>query len=73
MNLMRGYCDWIVIFYNDNDELIEEIRNMTALLLDCQKELRATQQELENLKKRDETIRLKKSIAGKKGGRGNES
>jgi hypothetical protein len=56
-----------------NDELIEEIRNTTALLLDCQKELRATQQELENLKKRDETIRLKKSIAGKKGGRGNES
>ena len=56
-----------------NDELIEEIRNMTALLLDCQKELRATKQELENLKKRDETIRLKKSIAGKTGGRGKES
>jgi len=56
-----------------NDELIEEIRNMNVLLLDCQKELRATQQELENLKKRDETIRLKKSIAGKKGGRGKES
>lgn len=57
---------------SSRDELIEELRNVTTELLDCQKNLHDTQQELQTLKQRDAAIRLKKSIAGKKGGRGKE-
>lgn len=57
---------------SNRDELIEELRNLTTELLDCQKKLHATQQELQLFKERDAAIRLKKSIAGKKGGRGKE-
>ncbi len=57
---------------SNRDELIEELRNLTTQLLDCQRKLHDTQQELQLFKQRDAAIRLKKSIAGKKGGRGKE-
>ena len=55
---------------SNRDELIEELRTLTTQLLDCQKNLRDTQHELHILKQRDAATSLKKSIAGKKGGRG---
>jgi len=57
---------------SSRDELIEELRNLTAHFLECQKKLHDTQQELQLFKQRYAAIRLKKSIAGKKGGRGKE-
>ena len=57
---------------SNRDELIEELRNLTTQLLDCQRKLHDTQQELQLFKQRDAAIRLKKSIDGKKGGRGKE-
>jgi len=63
----------VVITGSTKEELIEEMRTLTSLLVDCQKRLRETQQELELFKQRDKDIRNKKSVAGKKGGRGNQS
>jgi hypothetical protein len=57
---------------SNHDELLEELRYLTTELLACQKKLHDTQQELQTFKQRDAAIRLKKSIAGKKGGRGKE-